>query len=865
MPSASSSSSSTSSSSSSSSAVPSVKPEPPSNTPPSSTNDYSSISQMAVAPYVPPTSLFQDLDLPFLTEDSSSGLWDFGSTDGGGVPFVSGAQIEGQHDNQIAALNEAAVSSNAPSNQDFASSSRNFNDFTTTSSGGSQMPTHIAKNNPFLNKLRSMVDDSATDELICWSRDGDTFLVPNHVRFGDEVLPRFFKHNRFSSFVRQLNMYGFHKVPHLQQGALKSDLGQENELWEFQNDNFKRDRPELLLNMQRKKGVRNEEEGGKTKGKDHDAAEDGGTPLNDMSGALMRQKKMDSEGGALQLASVWSAIQSIQSAQQGINDNLRHLHNSNNELFREAAEQRNRTQKQEETINKMLRFLAGVFGAQDVGGLGGGEKRGGQGGGSKGDTSNKRRKVVVRPPFSKNQSGRLMIGDSSMIENNDDLVEELEVPMNNDDNAAIIEELSAFSRSNTNSPRGGSTSPRHRFTSTDSPEQQKNLDLPSISSEVVSTPGGGRSISQQAGAQIINALASGDGSAWLANLFGGQQQPSENLAPGHTASPSKGHDKMASTPGGNSFKLDAQTLAALQSVLGGMSNGEGVPGVNNSYFGGGSSANPRANTSASGNNTAWSSAQQPSISATAQPWAPGASSSTPQANNNGSIVTPTSDSNKIARLTRNYQNIQGTEQNTAMVQNAFNALVEGLRTESEGPAGNAMGTNASNKPPGSTNERPIPTSNNTSQRSEEENAASASADVDMDLLLKEFLNSSNTSTSSANGLTPNAHATPYSNGIGGDIDGQTPDFAFSPSPNDNAVQHHRDEASKASQSKTTSIGMAGDSTSAISTPDKDSPTTTTKKRKPINFEGALGADIELANAKAIKNARISNVSTDIIE
>jgi heat shock transcription factor len=51
-------------------------------------------------------------------------------------------------------------------------------------------------------------------EVIGWTSSGDSFNIRQVGRFTEEVLPRYFKHRNFSSFIRQLNMYGFRKTRH---------------------------------------------------------------------------------------------------------------------------------------------------------------------------------------------------------------------------------------------------------------------------------------------------------------------------------------------------------------------------------------------------------------------------------------------------------------------------------------------------------------------------------------------------------------------------------------------------------------------------------------------------------------------------
>ncbi|XP_071689395.1 heat stress transcription factor B-4-like [Rutidosis leptorrhynchoides] len=107
--------------------------------------------------------------------------------------------------------------------------------------GGMQLSldSHKAVPAPFLTKTYQLVDDPTTDHVVSWGEDDTTFVVWRPPEFARDLLPNYFKHNNFSSFVRQLNTYGFRKIV--------------PDRWEFANEYFKKGEKHLLCEIHRRK------------------------------------------------------------------------------------------------------------------------------------------------------------------------------------------------------------------------------------------------------------------------------------------------------------------------------------------------------------------------------------------------------------------------------------------------------------------------------------------------------------------------------------------------------------------------------------------------------------------------------------
>lgn len=174
----------------------------------------------------------------------------------------------------------------------------------------------------FVVKLWRMINDPSNSHFMSWINDGKAFQVNDRENFMKFVLPKYFKHNNFASFVRQLNMYGWHKM----QDATSGSLANTEELWQFENPNFIKDREDLLDNIVRNKPTK------------------------------------ETEDDEIDIKYMMTQLEQMKRNQLLISEDLRRVRQDNEMLWKENFVARERHKIQSETLEKIMGFLASIYG-----------------------------------------------------------------------------------------------------------------------------------------------------------------------------------------------------------------------------------------------------------------------------------------------------------------------------------------------------------------------------------------------------------------------------------------------------------------------------------------------------------------------
>lgn len=221
----------------------------------------------------------------------------------------------------------------------------------------------------------SFLEDPKNINWIRWSEDGNSFIVLDEDEFARKLIPELFKHNNYASFVRQLNMYGFHKKVGLSDNSMRASERKNKSPSEYANPYFKRGHPDLLWLIQKPKNVTGQGskgtgKGSKTKiedGEDNEVDEfgDAGAAHNEDRARNRGQLALTATSKEVlpkeQLAGVYRELQNIRAQQHVISTTIHKLRMEHEQLYAQAANFQEQHTRHENSINAILTFLATVY------------------------------------------------------------------------------------------------------------------------------------------------------------------------------------------------------------------------------------------------------------------------------------------------------------------------------------------------------------------------------------------------------------------------------------------------------------------------------------------------------------------------
>ncbi|XP_069091499.1 heat shock factor protein 2-like isoform X1 [Pleurodeles waltl] len=210
----------------------------------------------------------------------------------------------------------------------------------------------------FLTKIWALVEDPKTNDFICWSQDGNSFIVLNEENFAKNILPKHFKHNNMASFVRQLNWYGFRKVMQDETGTFKQDrIGTGR----YHHPFFKQGKEELLARIKRKvkKEAPNDFWQPSIEGVDQLPIPEGcvlpHTQQHFVKKEVPLPRMEDRTNGPEDVHKILSLIQQVQGRQDVVDSTVESLKRDNEALWKEVLDLRQKHFQHQQLFETMAR------------------------------------------------------------------------------------------------------------------------------------------------------------------------------------------------------------------------------------------------------------------------------------------------------------------------------------------------------------------------------------------------------------------------------------------------------------------------------------------------------------------------------
>ncbi|KZZ91506.1 Heat shock factor (HSF)-type, DNA-binding protein [Moelleriella libera RCEF 2490] len=226
---------------------------------------------------------------------------------------------------------------------------------------------------PFVQKLSSFLEDKKNEHFIRWSEKGDSFIVVDEEEFAKRLIPELFKHNNYASFVRQLNMYGFHKRVGLSDNSMRASERKNKSPSEYYNIYFRRGHPNLLWlitkprSRKAKTTSKHKSDDGDGDTDDDQLNEDANAESNTNSNLAATSRSLPappSESQSIpkkEMSLIRDELSKVREQQKRILGAINQLQHNNNDLYNQALLFQNQHDRHQNSINAILKFLANVF------------------------------------------------------------------------------------------------------------------------------------------------------------------------------------------------------------------------------------------------------------------------------------------------------------------------------------------------------------------------------------------------------------------------------------------------------------------------------------------------------------------------